>query len=66
MGGIRPFPRPQSGWVVTTSEGSRHRGEEGGQDSVYSSVGVWTPITMCRLAHPASSLVVVSSGDSEG
>lgn len=36
MDGIHTFPR-QMGWVVTTSEGSRFRSEEGGQTSIYSS-----------------------------
>lgn len=37
MGGICPFPRPQSNWVVTASEGSGYQGEKGGQASIYSS-----------------------------
>lgn len=65
VGGICLIPRPQSGWVFTTTEGSRYWGEEGGLASIYSSrthgpICVWISVTTCRLAYPASSLAISS------
>ena len=50
--------------LLTTSEGSRYQGEVARwsglhilfRDPQSSLWGVWTPITVCRLACPASSL----------